>query len=288
LLSQLFHPHVIRYHHSWIELGKNQTNDSSSFPSSSENLSSSSSSSSSCSMMEHDGQSIYLCYQMEYCPMSLESYLQEQRSLWFSSNQEHQIRTRTLDLYYQVQIMNGFRYLHENGIIHGDIKPSNLLIQQNHCIKIADFGFSVIVTRTDDSVYDDTNSDVNPSMLGGGTTMYASPEMLCRKTERRTPLLTFASDVFSVGLVCVEMNELFRTQMEKSRTFHNIRRGDFSPYYKFFLSKMLFSSMLCAESQRVSFTYCGSIFQSIYQSYRESESVLSAIVSQITSSLNKS
>ena len=305
LLSQLFHPHIIRYHHSWIELGTaRKPNDNLSSSSSSlENISSissspfSSSSSSSSSSMEYEGQSIYLCYQMEFCPMSLESYLHEQRSLWFSStdnHEDHRMRTRTLDLYYQVQIMNGFRYLHEHGIIHGDIKPSNLLIQQNHCIKIADFGFSVVVRGRNDTCVDgehngdndmDRNTTINhhPPPFLGGTTMYASPEMLCT-TNTEEPLLTFASDVFSVGLVCIEMNELFCTQMEKIKTFHNIRRGDISSYHDFFMSKVLFSSMVCEEHpQRISFTRSYPLFQSIYQSYKESESVISSMISQIVS-----
>lgn len=45
------------------------------------------------------------------------------------------------------QITRGVKYLHENNILHGDIKPSNILIMDDNehmpLIQIIDFGFSV-------------------------------------------------------------------------------------------------------------------------------------------------
>lgn len=36
----------------------------------------------------------------------------------------------------------GVRYLHSKAIIHRDLKPENILVENNHRLKIADFGIS--------------------------------------------------------------------------------------------------------------------------------------------------
>lgn len=37
--------------------------------------------------------------------------------------------------------MTGLSFLHDNGIAHRDLKPANILFDQDHILKIADFGF---------------------------------------------------------------------------------------------------------------------------------------------------
>ena len=40
-----------------------------------------------------------------------------------------------------IQIINGFKYLEENGILHRDIRPENILVTETGIVKIIDFGF---------------------------------------------------------------------------------------------------------------------------------------------------
>ena len=39
-------------------------------------------------------------------------------------------------------IADAVAYLHEKGIMHGDLKPDNILLMSNEVIKIADFGLA--------------------------------------------------------------------------------------------------------------------------------------------------
>lgn len=41
---------------------------------------------------------------------------------------------------YFYQIVQGIKYLHQNGIVHRDLKPENIIIDGNQTIKIIDFG----------------------------------------------------------------------------------------------------------------------------------------------------
>ncbi|XP_012889247.1 PREDICTED: sperm motility kinase 3-like [Dipodomys ordii] len=44
------------------------------------------------------------------------------------------------------QITSAVRYLHENGIVHLDLKADNVLLDTNHNVKVSDFGLSIRVT----------------------------------------------------------------------------------------------------------------------------------------------
>ena len=59
-----------------------------------------------------------------------------------------------------MQISNGLQYLHSQNIVHGDLKPNNVLISHpkgslNPALKLADFGLSHAVRNKDDSGYEE-------------------------------------------------------------------------------------------------------------------------------------
>ena len=50
---------------------------------------------------------------------------------------------------YTSQILLGLQYLHENGIVHRDIKGGNILVENSGSVKLADFGASAKVAMGD-------------------------------------------------------------------------------------------------------------------------------------------
>lgn len=53
--------------------------------------------------------------------------------------------------YYFKQILDGLDYCHRKGVAHRDMKPENILLDENFQIKIADFGFAAPVEGRDGS-----------------------------------------------------------------------------------------------------------------------------------------
>eukprot|EP00127_Corallochytrium_limacisporum_P002591 Clim_evm27s134 gene=Clim_evmTU27s134 len=67
-----------------------------------------------------------------------------------------------------LDVGRGMNYLHHAGIIHLDLKPSNILVGRDDTCKVADFGLSKILSYKATSM---TNQG------GGGTVLYTAPEV---------------------------------------------------------------------------------------------------------------
>ena len=92
------------------------------------------------------------------------------------------------------QVASGLAYLHDHKIIHQDIKPDNILIDENNDYVITDFGISLKAQST-----------LRKSMriqTQSGTMEYMAPE---RFSEN--PLPTKASDMWSLGAMMFELME---------------------------------------------------------------------------------
>lgn len=82
-------------------------------------------------------------------------------------------------------ILRGLAYLHHNRIVHLDLKPQNILIDEMFRLKICDFGEAHFLSSLE--------------RCGVGTITYAAPEILAEEDYDER------ADVFSFSIVLWEM-----------------------------------------------------------------------------------
>ncbi|KAL6844430.1 hypothetical protein ACP4OV_026103 [Aristida adscensionis] len=89
---------------------------------------------------------------------------------------------------YIAQVLEGLVYLHEQGVIHRDIKGANILTTKEGLVKLADFGVATKLTEADIN----THSVV-------GTPYWMAPEVI------EMSGVCAASDIWSVGCTVIEL-----------------------------------------------------------------------------------
>lgn len=157
------------------------------------------------------------------------------------------------------QIASGLAHVHEKGIIHRDLKPANVFrSKHDDCdnslhFMIGDFGLSKLIAQQNQryhgdhktmvsfrqesyadslSIYDGVSalspeskevSWRDPLTAGVGTASYAAPEQVASQTYGNR------TDIFSLGLILLEMLCCFSTEHERLQTFAECRNQRMVP-----------------------------------------------------------
>ncbi|KAL8097951.1 hypothetical protein AgCh_030901 [Apium graveolens] len=109
---------------------------------------------------------------------SLRAYLHQQEPYSLPIN---------LVLKFAIDIAKGMQYLHSQGVLHRDLKSENLLLGEDMCVKVADFGISCL------------ESQCGSAKGFTGTYRWMAPEMIKEKAH------TKKVDVYSFGIVLWEL-----------------------------------------------------------------------------------
>ncbi|KAK2664240.1 hypothetical protein Ddye_002814 [Dipteronia dyeriana] len=101
--------------------------------------------------------------------------------------QKYELRDSLVSVYTR-QILNGLKYLHDQNVVHRDIKCANILVDASGSVKLADFGLAK-ATKT---------NDVKSCK---GTAFWMAPEVVNLKNHG----YGLAADIWSLGCTVLEM-----------------------------------------------------------------------------------
>jgi serine/threonine protein kinase len=190
---------------------------------------------------------ICLFIQMQLChPATLADWIRERNERLGTESVDRRIGSAQ-EIF--IQISRGLNHVHRKGIIHRDLKPANVFAASGDGIqfKIGDFGLSRLIQtaaqtdssgahrrpslllleyqRRDASAAEgsaspspkDANKWEDPLTAGVGTASYAAPEQVASRAYGKE------ADIFSVGLILLELLCSFSTESERLQTFYNCR-----------------------------------------------------------------
>lgn len=150
---------------------------------------------------------------MELCTSNLGDFLPKLSQIDLYSSKKVKER-----LEIALQICKGIKTIHDSGIIHRDIKTSNIFLSTSEYpqVKIGDFG---LATFEDNLKYKEKekSNGCNYHTKNVGTSIYMSPE------QKESNYYSKSSDIYSLGLVLYELLCPYTCQMEKIENFANIK-----------------------------------------------------------------
>ncbi|TFK52966.1 kinase-like protein [Heliocybe sulcata] len=110
------------------------------------------------------------------------------------------------------EVATGLEYLHSQGIVHGDLKGSNILVDDEGHARVTDFGLSTFV-----------DTHVTDPLEGSGSIQWMAPELIFG-FDGAPPVRTKKADVYSFACTVWEMYTLQPPFPETQRKFAVIER----------------------------------------------------------------
>lgn len=102
------------------------------------------------------------------------------------------------------QVAGGLKFLHDNGVVHRDMKPANILYDQHFNWKISDLGLARIIDRS-----------MTPTV---GTPLYFAPEQTQKHYDSKV-------DVYAFGLIIFEICYPIRNYEHQRECFKGLRKS---------------------------------------------------------------
>ncbi len=147
------------------------------------------------------------------------------------------------------QILNGLIYLENNKVIHRDIKPDNILLDENYNVKISDFGISALYKKTFNLNEENADNDLlmNYSLVG-------RVDFICPEIEKGKHY-NFEADIFDAGLtILILMSKEYPIAMpfnpltnERNRIINYSNMFD---YYNSYLKELVIKMLNQSKSLR--------------------------------------
>ncbi|KAG1730478.1 kinase-like domain-containing protein [Suillus lakei] len=94
------------------------------------------------------------------------------------------------------QIAAGLEYLHDKGVVHGDLTCTNVLIDGDGRLCLADFGLSMILAESQNTTFNSCHP---------GNVRWMAPEMLATPEQGGVAMPTKAADIYSYGCIMLQL-----------------------------------------------------------------------------------
>uniref|UniRef100_A0A8C3Y9P6 Eukaryotic translation initiation factor 2-alpha kinase 1 n=1 Tax=Catharus ustulatus TaxID=91951 RepID=A0A8C3Y9P6_CATUS len=174
---------------------------------------------------------LMLHIQMQLCETSLWDWIADRNRRCNKRSEDtsspyHLVDARWTMRIFQ-EVVEGVRYIHSMGVMHRDIKPRNIFLHgSDHQVKIGDFGLACKDLLWDDADQFQTEQINGLTHTSGvGTCLYASPEQL------QGSHYDFKSDMYSMGVILLELFQPFGTEMERTEVLTRLRTGQIPPTF---------------------------------------------------------